>query len=266
MTNLDTAQQDYEGSMTIAAKYFERKPDDESWQRELAWPYAKLADVSQRRAQAAKDPASAAIRQASYATAEDDLENSLCLRREVAAREPAKTEFTRDVSYTLDRVGAVSDGLGDTAGAEAAYFESLAIRRGLAGSVADNALYLGDIALSLQLIGGHCKSLGDLKSALAFYDASAAMREKVVAISPNDQQAQQAVSAAHRTADDLQAQVAAQQPTPDLSGNWWQKVVSDDEAAQTKLRTAQPADTSACMTKVEASVEQIAPVTTGTVH
>jgi hypothetical protein len=265
-TDLDAAQQDYQGSMTIAAKYFERKPDDESWQRELAWPYAKLADVSQRKAQAAKDAASASVRQASYATALDDLQNSLCLRRQVAAREPAKTEFTRDVSYSLDRVGAVSDGLGDAAGAELAYFESLSIRRGLAGSVADNALYLGDIALSLQLIGGHYKSLGDLKSALAFYDASAAMREKVVAISPNDQQAQQAVSTAHRTADDLQAQVAAEQPAPDLSGNWWQKVVSDDEAAQAKLRTAQPADTGACMAKVEASVEQISPVTTATVH
>ena len=48
-------QSDYGSSMAIAAKYFERKPNDESWQRELAWPYAKLADVSQKKADADKD-------------------------------------------------------------------------------------------------------------------------------------------------------------------------------------------------------------------
>ncbi len=267
MTDLDAAQRDYQGSMAIAAKYFQLKPDNVSWQRELAWPYAKFADVAQRRGDADTNAADADSRVASYSAARDALENSLCLRRQAAAREPAKTEYARDVSYTLDRVGAIMDRLRDTAGAELAYFESLAIRRGLAGSVADNALYLGDVALSLTLIGDHDRALGNTAAALAFYDAAAAARETIVGQSPTDRSAQQNAAAAHKKADDLQAQLVAGQPTQEFAGAWWLTVVSDAEAASAKLRATAGAAANDCMDKVVASVDQaVGPVTTATVH
>ena len=106
-------------SMTILARYFARKPKDESWQRELAWPYAKLSDVNQRKGDA---DGNADSRKTSYSAALDYLANSLCLRRQVAVGNPAKIEYARDVSYTLDRVGLLRDRLSEAAGAELAYF------------------------------------------------------------------------------------------------------------------------------------------------
>ena len=265
-TDLAAAQRDYGSSMAVAAKYFQHKPTDESWQRELAWPYAKLADVGQKKADADKD---ADLRATDYSTALDDLENSLCLRREVAARDSAKTEFTRDVSYTLGRIGVVKDRLNDADGAELAFFESLEIRRSLANSVPDNALYLGDVAASLQSIGNHYRDLGNAKSALAFYDNAVALRDKIVSLSPADQQAQQNAADAHKAADGLRAQAPAASPAGSLPGAWWLKIVGDAEtAAEAKLLATLGADPSACMVKVQASVDQQVDslMTTATVH
>ena len=64
-------------------------------------------------------------RKTSYSIALDYLGNSLCLRRQVAVSNPAKTEYTRDVSYTLDRVGVLHERLNYPVGSELAYFESL---------------------------------------------------------------------------------------------------------------------------------------------
>jgi tetratricopeptide (TPR) repeat protein len=252
--DLAAAERDYGSSMAVAAKYFQHKPTDESWQRELAWPYAKLADVGQKKADADKDANSRAT---DYSTALDDLENSLCLRREVAARDSAKTEFTRDVSYTLGRIGVVKDRLNDADGAELAFFESLEIRRSLANSVTDNALYLGDVATSLQSIGNHYRDLGNAKSALAFYDNAVAIRDKIVSLSPADQQAQQNAADAHKAADGLRAQAPAASAAGSPSGAWWLKIVGDAEtAAEAKLLATLGADPSACMVKVQASVDR----------
>ena len=254
MTSLVEAENDYQGSMTISARYFARKPNDESWQRELAWPYAKLSDVSQRKGDADGNVDS---RKTSYSIALDYLGNSLCLRRQVAVSNLAKTEYTRDVSYTLDRVGVLHERLSYPVGTELAYFESLRIRRGLAASVSDNALYLGDVALSLSLIADHYLALGNLQSALAFYDAAADARDAIIKIAPDDQQALQNAAAAHKIAGDLQAKVIAAQPTEIPSEMWWRKLVADTEEANAKLSRAANVSVSACMANVEASVEQI---------
>jgi eukaryotic-like serine/threonine-protein kinase len=256
-SDLDSAQANYESSMKIAARYYRRKPQVESWQRELAWPYAKLADVSVRRGDADKAPGHDDVRRNYYSVALDHLGNSLCLRREVAAHDPTKTEFTRDVSYTLDRIGAVDGRLKDSAAAETAYFESLAIRRALAASVNDNELYLGDVALSLQLIGDHYKTLGKAKVALAFYYAAVDARKKILALSPKDQQAQQKAAAAQKRADDLEAQFLAAHPEERLTGAWWLSIVNDAETTMTKLRTAAQVSATACLEKVNESVDQI---------
>ena len=265
-SDLAAAQSDYENSMKIAAAYYQRKPDDESWQRELAWPYAKLADVSRRKGDAETNPDDTA-RKADYSIALEDLDNSLCLRRQVAAHDKTKTEFARDVPYTLDRVAAIKDRLKEAAGAEAAFFESLALRRDLAKSVPDNALYVGDIAQSLQLIGDHYRDFGDAKSALAFYDAAAAALAQVIALSPTDKKPQQDADAARKRADAMRTKVAAAFPAQTFSGNWWQPVVRDAEnVANEKLRDSPPAAGN-CLNKVEASVEQIAgPLATGSVR
>ena len=254
MTNLAEAEKDYQGSMNISARYFVRTPNNESWQRELAWPYAKLSDVQQRKGDA---DVNVDGRKTSYWAALDYLANSLCLRRQVSTGNPANTEYRRDVSYTLDRVAALDERLNEAAAAELAYFESLRIRRGLAASVSNDALYLGDVALSLKLIGDHYLVLGNLSFALAFYDAEADARDAIVKSATDDQQALRNAAAAHKKAADLQAKVIAAQPTETRSEMWWRKIVADAEETNATLLSAATEAVSACMAKVKASVDQI---------
>ena len=265
--DLAAAQRNYENGMEIAARFFEGKPEDERWQHELGWAYAKIGDVSLKKGDADSDPSHAAVRAASYATALDAFDNSLCLRRRIADREKAKTEWTRDVTYTLDRVGAAKQRLKDPIGVELAYFESLYIRRDLAKKVPDNTLYLGDIGRSLDLIGDHYRAHDNPRSALAFYDAAADVRALAVARSPSDTRARKNAEEAHKKADEWRQKVKAAERDEDFSGNWWSKTVGDAEHDNETLWRAVNASAESCMDRVTASVRQILqPLTTATVH
>ena len=102
--DLTAAERGYASSMAIAAKFFERKPDDDTWQRELGWAFKKKGDVNLKKGDSDK-AADADSRAKIYLIALHAFENSLCLRRKVSDRDITKTELTRDVSYALDGIG-----------------------------------------------------------------------------------------------------------------------------------------------------------------
>ncbi len=186
-----------------------------------------------------------------------DFTDSLCLRRQISARDPTKTELKRDIPYTLDRVGNAKVKLSDGAGAGNAYFESLALRREIAASVDDNALYLGDVAVSLTLIGDYDRNQNDLKTALAFYAAASDVRLKVTLLTPTDDRAGKSLSDIRKKVDTLRNQVLDADPDADLSGNWWQGPVADAEKGHVKPKSPSNTDGTACLNRVVATVDQI---------
>ena len=77
-------------------------------------------------------------------------EESLAIRRKLAAADPGNAGWQRDVSVSLNKVGDVRLAAGDRAGALAAYEESLAIRRKLAAADPGNAGWQRDVSVSLD--------------------------------------------------------------------------------------------------------------------
>ena len=72
---------------------------------------------------------------------------------------------------------------------------------------------------------------------------------------------------AERKAEAARKQVALKYPLDDLSERWWQKPVSDAEAANAKRRADLNPDSKACWDRVMVAVDQIiSPAATGTVR
>ena len=266
-SNLASALKNYQGSLAIAAKYFYRRSADYRWQRELSWAFNKVGDVRVLNGDASARAGDLAGKRAEYSAALAAFNNSLCLRRQISAAAPTRTEFTRDVTFTLDRVGGALRQLDDAAEAELAYFEALAIRRGLVNSVPDNALYLGDVATSLQSIGELYLGRQDLKGGLAFYEAAVDVRLQVTLLSPADERARQNLTRVERAVGTVRKQVAEKYPLDDFSGGWWRKPVSDAEAANAKRRAELNPNSKTCQDRVMAAVDEIvSPATTATIR
>jgi tetratricopeptide (TPR) repeat protein len=265
ISDLAGALQSYQGSLAIAATSFNRNPGHEEWQRELSWAYNKVGDVKARQGEVDAKAGNAARGKTSHSAALEAFNNSLCLRRRIAERHRERTEWQRDVSYTLDRIGTAKVRLDDFPAAELAYFESLEIRRRLGNSVRDNALFLGDIAASLRLIGDYYFMASDLKWALAFYDAAADYRTQVVVFSPSDVRARRSGEDARNKVESVRRQLAEPYTVEGASDEWWRQSVRDAEARYAKLKSGLAADADACWDGVTASVDQmIGPSTTGT--
>jgi tetratricopeptide (TPR) repeat protein len=79
-------------------------------------------------------------------------QESLAIRRKLAAADPGNAGGQRDVSVSLDSVGDVRLAAGDRAAALAAYEESLAISRKLAAADPGNADWQADLVISLYRV------------------------------------------------------------------------------------------------------------------
>jgi hypothetical protein len=73
----------------------------------------------------------------------------LVIARRLAAADAGNTEWQRDVSVSLNRIGDVRLRAGDGPGALAAYEEGLVIARRLAAADAGNAVSQADLVVSL---------------------------------------------------------------------------------------------------------------------
>jgi hypothetical protein len=81
----------------------------------------------------------------------------------LAKRDPANTQWQRDLSVSHDRIGDVLVAQGDGPGALAAYQAALVIREGLAKRDPANTLWQVDMAVS-------CAKLGNLDSLLSIQE------------------------------------------------------------------------------------------------
>jgi TIR domain len=256
-SDLPTALRNYENSLTIAAKYFQSKPDSILWQRELAWNFNKMGDVRLRRADLTSSGDSAS-RSMDISAALRAFNNALCLRRQISARDEANTDLKRDVPFILDRVGDAKLRLGDETGAEVAYFESLSIRRSLVQSVPDAVLYLADMGRSLAVIGEYFSSRNNVKNALAFYEAAVDTWLQATVLSPREDRLRQMLVRTQKKAADLRKQFAATYPQEDISSQgWWTKVLNDLEEKNTARRRALPDETNSCFDRVVEAVNEI---------
>ncbi len=261
-SNLAAALQNYDNSLAIAAKYFLRNPEADRWQRELSWAFNKIGDVQVRTGDVKVKAGELA--NSDYVAALEAFTDSLCLRFRNSGRDPSRTELTRDLPYSLERIAGAKAKLDDADGAQEAYFEALAIRRRLAASVPDNALYRGNVAASLQLIGDYY-TRSDLKLALAFYDAAADSRLEITKSNPDDKRARINLEEAQRKAADIRQSVIKKYKQEDFSGKWWQKPVHETEKAFAKCRT--DLDPAVCMETVTRSIDQlIGPKTTANIR
>ena len=78
---------------------------------------------------------------------------SLAIREALAARDPANTQWQRDLSVSHDRIGDVLVAQGDGPGALAAYRKSLAIAEALAARDPANTEWQRDLSVSHNRIG-----------------------------------------------------------------------------------------------------------------
>jgi tetratricopeptide (TPR) repeat protein len=79
-------------------------------------------------------------------------EESLAIRRKLAAADPGNAGWQRDLSVSLERVGDVRLAAGERAGALAAYDDGLAIRRKLAAADPGNAERQAELVISLYKV------------------------------------------------------------------------------------------------------------------
>ncbi|MBK9327119.1 MAG: hypothetical protein IPN00_12635 [Hydrogenophilales bacterium] len=77
----------------------------------------------------------------------------LAIAEALAARDPANTEWQRDLSVSFDRIGNVLVAQGDGPGALAAYRKGLAIRQALAARYPANANWQRDLIVSNVKLG-----------------------------------------------------------------------------------------------------------------
>ena len=121
---------------------------------------------------------------ASLADAWRDYEEAHRLAQRLAERDPANTEWQRDLSVSHNKIGDVLVAQGDGAGALAAYRKSLAIAEALAGRDPANTGWQRDLSVSHNKIGDVLVAQGDGAGALAAYRKSLAIREALAGRDP----------------------------------------------------------------------------------
>ncbi|MEB3155880.1 MAG: tetratricopeptide repeat protein [Cyanobacteriota bacterium] len=132
-------------------------------ERGLALTHCGLGDV--RLAQG-DGPGALAAYQAALAIAEG-----------LAKRDPANTQWQRDLSVSQEKMGDVLVAQGDGPGALAAYQAALAIREGLAKRDPANTQWQSDLSVSHINMGDVLVAQGDGPAALAAFQAALAIRE-----------------------------------------------------------------------------------------
>src|SRR5262245_53351917 len=104
----------------------------------------------------------------------DAYEESLSVRRKLAAADAGDTGWQLDLSIGLEKVGDLYFVKGDRVRALAAYEEGLAIRRQLAAGDPANASWQRDVSMSLNKVGDVRRAAGDRAGALAVYEEALA--------------------------------------------------------------------------------------------
>ncbi len=154
--------------------------------------------------------------------AEEAYRAGLAAIRALADRDPANTEWQRDLGISLSRLGDVLTLRGDAAGAAQAASESLALTRRLADRDPANLLWQRDLLVSLNRHGDALFALSDLAGTEAAYRESLAIAQRLAARDPASVEAAVDLAIGHYKVSFVTAD-----PRPDL------------DAARTVLETLQ---------------------------
>jgi eukaryotic-like serine/threonine-protein kinase len=254
------ALRNYGMTLTIAANGYKRDPGAEDWQRELSWAYNKIGDMETRQGDAAEKRGDGAGLRARYSAALAAFENSLCLRRPLAKAHPENTESQRDVPYTLNRIGKAKVRLGDSPGAELAFFEAFEITKRLWQSISDNALYLEDLVSSYGLLGDYYIAGGKIQWGLAFTQAALERTVKAVMASPTEVNMRRRDNALKKL-DAARARLGGQDAEP-MSNERAQEAMADAEAHYQRLMGEIVPNADSCRQVVAADVDRISSDTT----
>jgi tetratricopeptide (TPR) repeat protein len=121
----------------------------------------------------------------------------LAIAEGLAKRDPANTQWQRDLSVSNNKIGDVLVAQGDGPGALAAYQASLAIREGLAKRDPANTGWQRDLFISQSKVADVLMARGDGPSALKAYQAVLATNEGLAKRDPANAQWQRDLSVSH---------------------------------------------------------------------
>ena len=110
--------------------------------------------------------------------------------RALVDKEAGNTQWQRDLSISLRKIGDIELQDGHPPAALAAYEEGLAIARRLAAQDHGNAQAQRDVLIGLNKLGDAKLRGGDTAGALAAYQESLDLARKLAALSQDDAQAQ----------------------------------------------------------------------------
>ena len=114
-------------------------------------------------------------------------QQSLEIRKRLAAADPANTQAQRDLSVSYNKLGDVQVQLGDTQAALKAYQQSLEIRQRLAAADPANTQAQRDLALSYLRLGYFEENSKHFDEALQWYQQSLPIAERLAKDTANAQ-------------------------------------------------------------------------------
>ncbi len=167
-------------------------------------------------ATAALDPTDACTRAALHAeigdvrraqgdlqAALDAYQDGLAIHEDLAARDPANTEWQRDLSVSWDRLGDVRRSQGDLPGALRAYQDGRVIAQDLAARDPANTKWQRDLFVSLNKLGDVRLSQGDLLGALRAYEDGLAIAQDLARHDPANTEWQRDLSVSWNRIGDM---------------------------------------------------------------
>ena len=106
------------------------------------------------------------------------------IRKRLAAAEPDRADYQRDLSVSYNKLGDLQGALGQGEQALALYTQSLQIRKRLAAAEPDRADYQRDLSVSYNKLGDLQGALGQGEQALALYTQSLQIAQRLLELQP----------------------------------------------------------------------------------
>ncbi|WP_246277671.1 tetratricopeptide repeat protein [Phytohabitans rumicis] len=129
--------------------------------------------------------------------------SALQLVEERVQADPGNAQAQRDLGISYERLGDLSQAVGDTEQAERFYRDSLAIRERFAQADPGNAEAQRDLGISYERLGLLSQAVGDTEQAERFYRDSLAIRERFAQADPGNAEAQRDLGISYERLGDL---------------------------------------------------------------
>jgi tetratricopeptide (TPR) repeat protein len=185
----------YREALTIRVALVTHDSANTQWQRDLSISHERIGNVFVAHSETG-----------AYSDALTAYRKALTIRKSLATRDQANTQWQRDLSISHEKIGDVlcAPGLTDEHGdALAAYREAQTIREALAAHDPANTLWQRDLSVIQVKIGDVLCTRDDGPGALAVYHESLAIRKALAARDPTNTQWQHDLSVSYDRIGDL---------------------------------------------------------------